>query len=57
MLVSVNIQDDTKNFMDMLKRKIDVQNKKYPNKLLISGMGGSGIGGRIVTVATANSGN
>ena len=48
MFVSVNIEDDTKSFMDMLKSKIDVQNKKYPNKLLISGMGGSGIGGRIL---------
>ena len=46
--MSVNIEDDTKNFVSMLKSKIDVQSKKYPSKLLISGMGGSGIGGRIL---------
>ena len=32
----------------MLKTKVSVKSNSYPNKLLISGMGGSGIGGRIM---------
>ena len=46
--MSVSIDVDTKNFLDMLKAKVDVDGNAYPNKLLISGMGGSGIGGRIM---------
>ena len=46
--MSVNIVDDTHNFLTMLERKIDIDRNSYPNKVLISGMGGSGIGGRIM---------
>ena len=46
--MGISIEVDTKNFLDMLKTKVDVKGNSYPNKLLISGMGGSGIGGRIM---------
>ena len=46
--MGINIELDTKRFVDMLKTKINVKSNSYPNKLLISGMGGSGIGGRIM---------
>ena len=42
------IEEDTISFLDMLKTKLEVKANSYPNKLLISGMGGSGIGGRII---------
>ena len=46
--MSVNIVDDTHNFLTMLERNIDIERNSYRNKVLISGMGGSGIGGRIM---------
>ena len=46
--MSVNIVEDTHNFLKMLERKIDIDSVPYPNRVLISGMGGSGIGGRIM---------
>ena len=46
--MGTSIDIDTRNFLDMLKAKVDVKEGSYPNKLLISGMGGSGIGGRII---------
>ena len=54
--MSVDVEQDTKNFLDMLKSEINVESNKYPSKLLISGMGGSGIGGRILETL-ANSDN
>ncbi len=46
--MGMSIDADTRAFLDMLKTKVDVNRGSYPNKLLISGMGGSGIGGRIM---------
>ena len=46
--MGISIDVDTRNFLDMLKTKVDVEGSSYPNRLLISGMGGSGIGGRIM---------
>jgi len=46
--MSVNIVEDTHNFLKMLERKIDIDRNPYPSRVLISGMGGSGIGGRIM---------
>ena len=46
--MGISIGVDTRNFLDMLKAKVDVKRGSYPNKLLISGRGGSGIGGRIM---------
>ena len=46
--MGISIEIDTRSFLDMLKAKVDVKRGSYPNKLLISGMGGSGIGGRIM---------
>ena len=46
--MGISIDVDTRNFLDMLKTKVDVEGSSYPNRLLISGMGGSGIGGRII---------
>ena len=42
--MSIDVDSDTKNFLTMLKKEIDVSIKSYPNRVLISGMGGSGIG-------------
>tara|TARA_Y100000768_G_scaffold153614_1_gene114812 strand:+ start:491 stop:1432 length:942 start_codon:yes stop_codon:yes gene_type:complete len=46
--MAISIDVDTRSFLDMLKAKVDVKASSYPNRLLISGMGGSGIGGRIM---------
>ena len=46
--MSTSIEEDTKNFLEMLKTKINTKTNSYPNKILISGMGGSGISGRIM---------
>ncbi len=46
--MGISIDVDTRNFFDMLQAKVNVNSRSYPNKLLISGMGGSGIGGRIM---------
>ena len=46
--MSTSIDKDTKNFLNMLQMKIDVKENTYAHKVLISGMGGSGIGGRIM---------
>ena len=46
--MGVNIVEDTHKFLTMLERKIDIDRNSYPNRVLISGMGGSGIGGRIM---------
>ena len=46
--MGINIVDDTHNFLTMLETKIDIDRNSYENKVLISGMGGSGIGGRIM---------
>ena len=46
--MGITIEEDTKNFLNMLNKEIFVESGKYPNKILISGMGGSGIGGRIM---------
>ena len=46
--MGINIEVDTKNFLAMLKKRTEVKCNSYLNKLIISGMGGSGIGGRIV---------
>ena len=46
--MGISIDEDTRSFLDMLKAKVSVKSNEYPNKLLISGMGGSGIGGRIM---------
>ena len=51
--MSIDIVSDTKNFLTMLKKEIDVSIRSYPNKVLISGMGGSGIGGRIMETLAA----
>ena len=41
-IMGISIDVDTRNFLDMLKAKMETLNNSYPNKLLISGMGGSG---------------
>ena len=46
--MTISIEEDTMKFLDMLKNEINVKNKFYSNNILISGMGGSGIGGRIM---------
>ena len=46
--MSVNIVEDTHNFLAMLEKKINIDRNSYSNKVLICGMGGSGIGGRIM---------
>ncbi len=46
--MNIDIVEDTHNFLNMLEKKIDINRNSYPNKVLISGMGGSGIGGRIM---------
>ena len=46
--MAISIEEDTKNFLRMLKKEINVKNNSYQNKIIISGMGGSGIGGRIM---------
>ena len=46
--MSVDIIEDTNNFITMLQKKKDIDGNSYPNKVLVSGMGGSGIGGKIV---------
>ena len=51
--MSIDVDSDTKNFLTMLKKEIDVSIKSYPNRVLISGMGGSGIGGRIMETLAA----
>ena len=51
--MSINIVEDTKNFLTMLENKKNIGRNSYTNKVLISGMGGSGISGRIMeTLAT-----
>ena len=47
-LMAISIEEDTKNFLEMFKKQIKLKNNSYSNKLLISGMGGSGISGRIM---------
>ena len=51
--MSINIVDDTHNFLTMLKKETNVESNSYSNRLLISGMGGSGIGGKIVETLAA----
>ena len=51
--MSINIVDDTHNFLTMLKKETNVESDSYPNRLLISGMGGSGIGGKIIETLAA----
>ena len=51
--MSINIVEDTQNFLTMLERKIHISKHSYSNKILISGMGGSGIGGRIIETLAA----
>ena len=51
--MSIDIASDTKNFLTMLNKKISVSGESYPKKVLISGMGGSGIGGRIMETLAA----
>ena len=46
--MGMTIEEDTKDFLNMLNKEVVVESVKYPNKILISGMGGSGIGGRIM---------
>ena len=46
--MAISIEEDTKNFLEMLKKEIKIKNNSYQNKIIISGMGGSGIGGRIM---------
>ena len=38
--MGISIDVDTRSFLDMLKAKVDVKGSSYPNRLLISGMGG-----------------
>ena len=51
--MSINIVDDTHNFLTMLKKETNVKSNSYSKRLLISGMGGSGIGGKIVETLAA----
>ena len=46
--MSIDIEEDTRNFLNMLNKEIDVKPGTYEKRILISGMGGSGIGGRII---------
>jgi len=46
--MDISIEEDTKNFLEMFKKKVNIRKSSYTNKVLISGMGGSGIGGRIM---------
>jgi len=46
--MTTSIEEDTKNFLEMFKKEISIKNNSYSNKILISGMGGSGISGRIM---------
>ena len=46
--MAISIEEDTKNFLVMLNKETTVKNNSYNNRILISGMGGSGIGGRIM---------
>ena len=46
--MSIDVEEDTRNFLKMLNKKINVKPVTYEEKILISGMGGSGIGGRIL---------
>ena len=46
--MGIDIERDTNNFLEMLKKSTKAKSYSYPNKLVVSGMGGSGIGGRIV---------
>ena len=46
--MTISIEEDTKNFLVMLNKETNVKNNSYNNRILISGMGGSGIGGRIM---------
>tara|TARA_B100001250_G_scaffold305601_1_gene267524 strand:- start:790 stop:1731 length:942 start_codon:yes stop_codon:yes gene_type:complete len=46
--MSISIEKDTKEFLSMFRNKTNAKKKSYSNKILISGMGGSGIGGRIM---------
>ena len=51
--MSINIVEDTKNFLTMLENNKNIGRNSNTNKVLISGMGGSGISGRIMeTLAT-----
>ena len=55
LIMTISIEEDTKNFLVMLKKEIVVKSGTYPKKTLIAGMGGSGIGGRIMeTLANYN---
>ena len=54
LLMSINIVEDTHNFLGMLKLETNIESNSYSNKLLISGMGGSGIGGRIIETLAAH---
>ena len=51
--MSIDIVEDTNNFLTMLGKKIYINGNSYQNKVLISGMGGSGIGGRIIETLAA----
>ena len=51
--MSIDIGSDTRNFLTMLRKKIHVRKNSYSNKVLISGMGGSGISGRIMETLAA----
>ena len=46
--MAISIEEDTKNFLEMFKKKVNIRKSSYTNKVLISGMGGSGISGRIM---------
>ena len=46
--MGTSIEKDTKEFLSMFRNKATTKKKSYSNKILISGMGGSGIGGRIM---------
>ena len=46
--MGISIDVDTRSFFNLLIAKVEVRGSSYPNQLLISGMGGSGIGGRII---------
>ena len=47
-IMIISIEKDTKNFLEMFRNKINTKKGSYSNKILISGMGGSGISGRIM---------
>ena len=46
--MGIDIEEDTRNFLKMLNKKTNVKPVTYKKRLLISGMGGSGIAGRIL---------